>query len=233
MRSQPFLSPAVTTPGGTGDIVACSLPAGEARGIVIDNPSGSWLTVFPLYDLVPPYTIGWSRDFPFSVANATVRYTDGPSGQVSTQQGDPMRVWLDSDPVGASAGIATPGTPFIEGFTPVLSFSDLDRLVAATTGTGTVTLAAAIAGKRFRLLTLTPTLQFGTSGTQSASNVYVRMTNANNRPPQRVLLTPRTPVVPLIFPLGLDYPVGQSIEYSAITNFANQLLTVTGTYQVV
>lgn len=233
MRSVPFASPAVTVPRGTGDVEAISLPAREARGIIVNNPSGSWLTVYPLHDDVPPYTLLWSRDFPMSVANATVRYDNGPAGQVSTQDGDPFTVWLDTDPVGTSDGTPAPGKPFVQGFTPVLNFADLDRLVqAASGGTGLVGLVPGVAGVRYRLLTLTPTLQFGTSSTQSASNVYFRMSNSGGRPPQRVLLTPRVPVVPLIFPLGLDYPAGGSIDYSAITNYADQLITVTGTYQV-
>lgn len=236
MRSQPFLSPFVSAPGLvlTGDLVAMSLPAGHARGIVIDNPSGSWLTVYPLFDYVPPYTLGWSRDFPMSVASATVRYTDGPSGEISTLAGDPMSVALDTDPVGASDGSPAPGQAFITGFTPVLGFSDLDRQVTALSGgTGSIVLVAGIAGKRLRVFSILPTLQFGTLATQSASNVYFRMGSTGGRPPQRVLLTPRVPCVPIIFPQGLDWPVGLSVFYDAITNFADQLITVTGSYQVI
>lgn len=236
MRSQPFLSPFVSAPGVvlTGDLEAISLPAGHARGIVIDNPSGSWLTVFPLYDFVPPYTIGWARDFPMSIASATVRYTDGPSGQISTQQGDPMSIALDTDPVGSSDGSPAPGATFIEQFTPVLAFADLDRVVfAATGGTGSVILVSGITGKRHRLLTLTPTLQFGTATTQSASNVWFRMSDFSGRPSLRCLLTPHAPFAIFTFPLGLDFPIGLSIAYDAITNYADQRISVVGSYQVI
>jgi hypothetical protein len=114
MRSVPFQSRAVTAPGAanSGDLPAISPVAGQAHGIVIDNPSGSWLTVYPIGDFVPPYTLQWTRDFPYSIASATVRYTNGPSDQPSSQEGEPMTVWLDSEPVGASNGIAAPGAAF-------------------------------------------------------------------------------------------------------------------------
>lgn len=112
MRSQPFKSSAVTVPGGTGDLVSLSLPAGEARGVIIDNPSGSWLTLYPFYDLIPPYTLGWTRSFPYGVASITVRYTDGPTNQASSIEGQPMTVWLDSNPVAGSGGTAVPGSSY-------------------------------------------------------------------------------------------------------------------------
>ena len=123
------------------------MPSGEARGIVINNPSGSWLTVYPLFDQVPPYTLAWSRDFPNAVASATVRYTLGPAGQQSSIEGTPMTVWLDSDPVGASGGIATPGSSFRP-----LSTTTQDQLTTIAMVAGIATdLVAAQANRVIRL----------------------------------------------------------------------------------
>lgn len=131
MRSIPFRSRAVTTPGAanSGDLPSISLVAGEARGIVIDNPSGSWLTVYPIADFVPPYTLQWTRDFPWGIASATVRYTNGPAEQPSSIEGDPMTVWLDSDPVGASNGISTPGSAFRPLSTTTQDILDTDTYI--------------------------------------------------------------------------------------------------------
>lgn len=95
------------------DLPSISLPAGQARGIAIDNPSGSWLTLYPTYDLIPPYTNGWARTFDNAVASATVRFTDGPAGLVSTLAGDRPTVTLYDYAIAGSGGAPSPGAPFI------------------------------------------------------------------------------------------------------------------------
>lgn len=146
MRTPPFRSPSVTAAGGAGDMVAMSMPAGEARSIVIDNPSGSWLLVLPLHDFVPPYILQWSRDFPYGVASATVRYVDGPATQPSSIEGDPFTAWLDSEPAGASNGISTPGSAFRPLSTTTQDVLDTDTYLGLP-----ITLIPSEIGKRARI----------------------------------------------------------------------------------
>jgi hypothetical protein len=147
VRSQPFLSPFVSAPQATltGDLVAMSSPAGHAKGIVIDNPSGSWLLVFPTYDYVPPYVLGWSRDFPYEVASTTVRYVNGPSGQISTQQGDPFDVVLDTDVVEVPCLVDGNGVqPTRVGALP----PQLAALISTNVNVQELTVEAALTGRR-------------------------------------------------------------------------------------
>jgi hypothetical protein len=96
---QEFVSPAGT------DLVAISLPAGQIRGITVDNPTGSWLHLYPTYDYIPPYTINWARELPGDSVSLTLRFEDGPNGQQSSLEGGPIMVMLDSDPVAPSPGV--------------------------------------------------------------------------------------------------------------------------------
>lgn len=162
MRSIPFRSPSVGSPNG--DLSAISLPSGEALGIVIDNPSGSWLTVYPLHDFVPPYTLQWSRDFPYSVASATVRYTPGPAGQPSTIEGDPIIVWLDSERVGASNGVSAPGAAFRPVTTPTLDVLSEALHIGHGIDTTTLILAADVVGVRIRIYGFHMWYSYDTSG---------------------------------------------------------------------
>lgn len=83
-------------------------------GVVVDNPTGGWLYIVELRDYVPPYTLQWSRDLEYAGSAISVVYGSAPSGQVSTNQGDPYTVTLDSGTVGASAGVPS---SYIQQFT--------------------------------------------------------------------------------------------------------------------
>lgn len=170
MRSIPFRSPSVGSPNG--DLVAISLPSGEASSIVIDNPSGSWLSVFPLHDFVPPYTLQWSRDFPYSIASATVRYTAGPADQPSTLEGDPITAWLDSERVGASEGVSAPGANFRPLTTPTLDVVvQAQHLNSFAIQTNSLILAASVVGLRVRIYGFHIWYSFDTDGSGNAPNM--------------------------------------------------------------
>jgi hypothetical protein len=64
------------------------------QGIVIDNPSGSWLRVTGIEQYVPPYTVGWSYPVVPAAASLDVLFTDSPSGSPSELVGNPVTVNL-------------------------------------------------------------------------------------------------------------------------------------------
>jgi hypothetical protein len=130
------------------------LPNGNVmRGITIDNPSGTWLYVVSERAYVPPYTLGWATALQYSAASITVKSADGPSGQISTLQGDPWSLTLDEDETSASAGVPAPNKGFIENFTPVLyaATSIPQRLNISDVFVDIIQITG-IANKRLRLL---------------------------------------------------------------------------------
>lgn len=233
MRSQPFLSPFVSAPQATltGDLVAMSSPAGHAKGIVIDNPSGSWLLVFPTYDYVPPYVLGWSRDFPYEVASTTVRYVNGPSGQISTQQGDPFDVVLDTDVVGSSDGSPAPGATFIEQFTPTLAVSS--EWDIRTTGDN-VTLLPAIAGKRYRILTAMMGYVYNAlSLSGNDSGITVQVTDSIDNVGLTLSLAGHDYAVDRYAGAAIDFTIGNSIVMFAQADWADVEIITSLVYQII
>jgi hypothetical protein len=195
------------------DLVGASLPAGLMRGIVIDNPSGSWLYLPVNIDWVPPYTIGWSRSLD-GLASIDILFSDGPAGQVSTQQGDPPRVWLDSEPVAPSSGIASPGAAFIEGFTPVLA-AFTQQTLTSLGPPGNVVLIAPVANRRIRLYSVS--VQLGrpddSQGFQQQVPIAIGVFDDTIAPATLAILnlSPEHPSDQIGFQPGLDVVTGAGV----------------------
>lgn len=221
MRQQ-FLSRVVGGP--VGNLEAISLSAGETRGVIVDNPSGSWVQLFPTFDWIAPYTLGYTRTLPNSAANVSIRYqTTGPSGQVSTLAGDPIRVWLDTGDVGNAPGIAS-GAPFVEQFTPVEYNSDAN--VATVSGTGSTNIIPASAGRRIRLWQIDVRSQPDTSQVGD-SPVSWEIGPATGNVAMRLITSSDNLSVTRTFPGGLDFEIGESLDYQAAGHWADVGIDIT------
>jgi len=130
---------------------AISLPTGPMRGIEIDNPSGSWLYIPSLETFVPPYIVGWSYSFPYDVtAIDIIANQDGPAGQPSTSDGDPVIVFLTDESIATSEGTPAPGKEVRPLTTPVLNlYSEIE--VPYANSTITLISAASVLGKMVRI----------------------------------------------------------------------------------
>jgi len=145
---------------GTG-AKAWVLPSGhQIAGIKVDNKSGSWL-LLPDGTFVPPYTISFGHSFQPELASIDVLFSNGPAGQVSTQQGDPPFVQIYSEPVGESQGIPSGGgTAFIQQFTPTV-LAQAGGNCTFSTGVFQATLRAGVANKRWRMYAVSINLRSG------------------------------------------------------------------------
>jgi hypothetical protein len=210
------------------DLDSAALPVGEIRSIRIDNPSGQWLQLFPTYDYIPPYTIGFARTFQTTVQTITIK-RNTPAGQVATQQGDAVKVYLDSDPAPADSD----GVPFIDQFTPVLIAVNATSQVPLAGLSGT--LVAAQANRRFRLLTLDARLGYSNvSGIYPVCGVdFIVQDNSGSGTALIGRLSPAKPSSERAYPAGVDFAVGAAIIFSAATDWADSLLLLSITYQVI
>src|SRR3990172_7611323 len=138
------------------NLESAALPVGPIRSIEIDNPSGQWLQLFPTYDYIAPYTVGFARTFQTTVQTITIQ-RNTPAGQIGTQQGDAVKVWLDSEPATADSD----GLPFIERFTPVITAQSVQTIPASVGVNGFI--VAGIANRRIRLLTISATMLVGSN----------------------------------------------------------------------
>lgn len=207
---------------------AISIPGvGQIRSVLIDNPSGSWLLLRPTNDYIPPYTIGWVRSFIGGVASVDIVY-EAPSGQVSTLQGDPAIVVLDTEIVADSAGSSS-GAGFISQFTPVQRavFSQTITQSASVTGT----LIAAVPGKRIRILTIDVTK---TSTTRDGSITYGFI--ENGVPLQNVVsgvVDTANPSREHVYSSGIDLAIGSSLTYSFTAAWSSLACFAIATYQLI
>lgn len=237
MRTRFFQLPGVS-------FVAIGLQTSQARGIEVDNSSGSWLYIPSLETFVPPFTIGWSYDFPYAVSGVDIHAAiESPAGQISTLQGDGVTVYLTDGAVGTSGGVddvagraragaaSSPGTgvPFIEGFTPVLGAEQGNTATLAFVDN--LAFVAAIPGKRFRILTGSAMYIHGV--TNGVSPVHVSLHDGSDSVQVDLRVTPDHPTDTQLYPLGLDFPVSQSIVYSLWSLFAFEEINVNMTYQVI
>lgn len=200
-------SPTITlAPIGT-DRPAIGVPGIEQiRGVLIDNPSGSWLLLRPTNDYIPPYTLGFARSFLGGVTHVDILYRS-PSGQVSTTDGDAPTIILDSEPVSD-----TPGASFITGFTQAqaISFSTLVRVSVG----GFFALSGQV-GRRYRLLTVS--IALGSAGGSPPSNYDTPILYTMSSTSLIVFLagrvSPTSPVTFHEFANGLDIPVGEGVRF--------------------
>ena len=209
------------------------LQTGRTAGIEIDNPSGSWLYIPTLETWVPPYTLGWSQAFPYGVASCDVVAGNGPSGQVGTNQGDGITVYLTDEQVASSPGEIATGAGFIEGFTPVLSAS-IGVQVPQSSGVQGTIVASPGANKRIRLLSWDATnantdpfsVQTSDSPLTFALGDFtaVRMTWR---------LTVEKGSDGRTYPNGIDLDKGSSLDYIVQSNWADGFAEITVTYQVI
>lgn len=86
------------------DLDNITLGTVQVEGIIVDNPSGSWLHVEGIDRYIPPYIMGWSFPVQPSMTSMTVRFVDSPSGSQSVQVGTPPTVYLLDTPVPAFSG---------------------------------------------------------------------------------------------------------------------------------
>jgi hypothetical protein len=97
-----------------GGIGAMTLPGTRIRGVIVDNPSGSWVQLdgvgLAFLPYIAPYTLAWSVSLLPSVSELSVRYVDGPTGQLSSATGAPIVVYLFEAQVPSS-----PGSTFVAG----------------------------------------------------------------------------------------------------------------------
>ncbi len=217
---------------GTGK-QSWNLPGGfQIAAITIDNPSGSWLFIKEDDTYVPPYTLGFGHNFHPTLTQVTVLFSDGPSGQVTTRQGDSVTLQIWSTQVGESLGTPAPGG-YIENFTPVLVASVFDT---ANLGGTVSTLVAAVANKRIRLLSFSA-VAYG--GDISATTVGVAATNVLFGISSSVTFVGASFMI--YYPqlstgvqqLIIDFPVGEGLNCSYQAQWAFIQIEIDITYQLI
>jgi len=202
----------------------------------VDNPNGAWrqLTYGGLTAYIPPYAIAWYLRLPNNILTVSLNFlATGPAGEISTQAGDVATLTLfDQIP----EGVDTSGKPssFIEHFTPVLIAVNATQQVPFTTGLAG-TLVAAIANRRMRLLTLDARLGFSNvAGIYPVCGLnFVVQDSSGSGQALIGRLSPAKPSSERAYPAGVDFALGASVIFSAAADWADLLMLLSITYQVI
>lgn len=111
-----------------GGIGAMQLAGSRIRGVIVDNPSGSWVKLdgpgLGFQPYIAPYTLAWSVSVLPSIQELSAAYVTGPTGQPSSTAGAPIVVYLFESQVPSSGGsqfVAQTGTTQIATQTVTLS----------------------------------------------------------------------------------------------------------------
>jgi hypothetical protein len=216
----------------------------QIAGLTIDNPSGSWLFIPADRTFIPPYVLGFAHSFAPTLASIDILFANGPAGEVSTQKGDPPVAIIYDKPVAESAGVvSSTGASFITGFTPVQAISTVNS-VSVSIGLS-ATLVAAIANRRFRLLTVSARAISNNwdsgivgPGPVIVGDVGVDYLIADSFTISQVSLSGRidrrNPSEFKGFSSGIDFPVGNPIVLVATTDpWADALLGLDITFQTI
>jgi hypothetical protein len=203
------------------------------RGVLIDNPSGSWLTltIGSASYRVSPYTMRWVKRIDPAAASVTSLTYDaaGPASQVSTQQGDAATLTLlDTVP-------DSPDTQFIAGFTPLLVNTQTATAIVNPGIGPSATLIAGVANKRVRLKSYLFMLgNAAAAGAVPALPSGVALTLLQNTSGflfER--LTPANPVARQSFGDGFDLGIGQALNLKARGDFADTLVQCSVMYELI
>ena len=136
-----------------GGIGAMMLPGTRIRGVIVDNPSGSWVKLdgvgLGFQPYIAPYTMAWSVSLLPSVTELSAVYVDGPIGQSSSNTGAPLVVYLFETQVPSS-----PGSAFVVSSAPVRVYDNVSTSATPYATLSVQVVAAPGVGKRIRILAL-------------------------------------------------------------------------------
>jgi hypothetical protein len=196
-------------------------PGFSIQSIVVNNPTGSWLTIKSSGLLanayIPPYTIGWTRNL-YPASQVIDVLASGPTGSLSSIAGDPYEVVVYEGSIGAdSVGITynIVGNP-----TPLNAVNSAYQADSAA-----ATLIPASPGKRIRLYSASINInQFITDPANFSAPVetviWIQLganTGANTIFIWQCTLSSIYPTVNTTWPIGLDCRVGDKLLISANT----------------
>lgn len=211
-----FAAPANVTPAGAAAVSQRGLTLPDGSGptaIQVDNRSGFWLLIYPGATFVPPYTLAAVIAFPGGAPSVDILFAaTGPTGQVSSIQGDAISTVTVTLYDAAEAPPATEGTAYIAQFTPILT-SETHFTTSPISGS-TITLAVQpIPQVRYRLRWATFTYDEDTVRPMDSPQAVVLQadhgTPVNIR--MRIAGVNGNFVDHRVFDPGVDYPFGAVI----------------------
>lgn len=223
-RQATFRSVAVGDNQGGG--IAAMQEGFLIRGVVIDNPSGSWVVLKPTLQYIPPYTFGWSTNIVPGQQVMGAAYIDGPVGnQPSSKAGLPVVIYLYDIQVGNQAGYT-----FVDTNPDTLL---LNGVVTATLAGSQPTLLTPPSGKRIRLLSANIGYTIVTAPVNPECPAKMSLRWLSNTGVIVIQLAVGPDQLTDDIPFEYDFPVDESISANFQSLWANVGIIYSVRYQIV
>ena len=216
-------------------IISAALDNGQLiRGVVVNNPSGTWLYLVSEKQFIPPYVLGWAMPLSYWQSAITILSVPvGPTGQVSTNDGDEWSVQIQDTPADLSTG--GPTRPVIENFTPVVGIA-LNFTATFAGTTNFIPTPINFGTSRYRILMASVAYSEDSLFTKDSWQTVVLRPNPAGGGGFNVRLTlsgaakiqDRMSFIP-----GLDWPQGSQIEVDAQSEWAAAELTLEMLAQII
>lgn len=227
-----------------GGIGSMTLGGTRIRGVIVDNPSGSWVkltgTGLDFEPYIQPYTLAWSVSLLPSVLEIGAAYVVGPTGQDESTAGSPIVVYLFEEQVPSSGGsqFVTPAPETVQ--------PQAVTIIALSTG-----VAAAVefepgigATRRFRLFAVQVGYNYFDIGQGNGGRfcvdtpVYIEVRPKTGAVPSTRFigmlgLNPEHPRDTLDYPYGFDLDPGDHLYVAAFSVFGQAPVFVSPLYALV
>jgi hypothetical protein len=213
-----------------GGIGAMTLPGTRIRGVIVDNPSGSWVKLdgvgLGFQPYVAPYTLAWSVSLLPSVTELSAAYVDGPTGQSSSNAGAPLVVYLFEAQVPSS-----PGSAFV---TPAPETLSTYNAWWATPTAAAYILVPGVPNQRIRLYALTavPSILPATGCLDTPWEVYFRGAS-DQAQVRRAMINGEPGSGGTVDAAGNTLADGDDLQVVVQTRWSSLVLRIAATYQVV
>lgn len=228
----------------SGGISAMVLAGTRIRGVIVDNPSGSWVklsgTGLGFEPYIAPYTLAWSVSLLPSVLEIGASYVTGPTGQPASTAGSPIVVYLFEAQVPSSGGSQFV-VPAPDTVAPAAS-----TIIAVSTGgiAGVEYEPAIVATRRMRLFSVQVGYHFGVLGGGNPNHycldspVYVDVRPKTGAAAPTlwigtIALDAEHPQDSLQYPNGFDLELGDHLLVDAISLYGQVPVVVTPIYALV
>lgn len=213
------------------------LPGGyQIAGVVIHNPSGSWLHIPQDNSFVPPYTLGWAHSFSPKQARIDILFADGPAGQKSTTDGDNPQAQIYDLTVAESAGVSSSGgQAFIEQSVEPL-FVLLQAQTCPESVGKTIIPVVGIPNTRVRIYEISFCYAIDTGTNEQMDGSVKAFPNGTGTSADQFavgVITPEHPIERLTFDPPHNLPIGESLQIDFFASWVDVIIDCSVRYRYV
>lgn len=217
------------------------------RGVTVDNVTPYWLFFPQSEQYCPPFTVGWTTVFTSNTAGYAYMEVKTPFGE-SIQLDVPggltqyvNLVWTDGEIVGSNGASVDPKNLITTSISGTQTFITSPGKVVRVSANGPLLYQLSPPNSRTRIrmhfiqiaLDILNDEYHNLSPVEVNVFMYDPVSGSTPQIAQAVLSWPHQQKDQVLYPGGLDLPMGWSLQVNAFTQWADQIIKISGHYQVI